>query len=142
MKIKTENIFQVIDLDIKPSQVYNAIIDEKLHSEFTGEIALIEPFEGGKFNTFANRSSGYFLKLVPNKKVVLAWRHENFPENIFSIVDIELQKTPLGTRINFNHIAVPEDFDGFLTEGWKKNYWIPLRKYLQKKEKTLKLQSR
>ena len=50
MKIKTENIFQVIEVSISPSDVYNIFMDEAKHTNFTGKKACIEEFEGGAFS--------------------------------------------------------------------------------------------
>ena len=32
MKLKTDNIFQVVELDCQPAEVYKALTDEKLHA--------------------------------------------------------------------------------------------------------------
>ncbi|MDH5296478.1 MAG: SRPBCC domain-containing protein [Nitrospirota bacterium] len=133
MKIKTDNIFHVVELDASISEVYKALIDEKLHAKFTGMTAKIDPVVGGHFETTDGESFGFILHLAKNKKIVQAWSHKSFPAGYYSIVDIDLEKTDGGTRINFNHIGVPEDKSGWLTEGWKRIYWIPLKSFLEEK---------
>ncbi|MCC6600933.1 MAG: SRPBCC domain-containing protein [Crocinitomicaceae bacterium] len=133
MKLKTDNIFQVIDLEAGISDVYNALVDEKLHAKFTGMKASIDATIGGKFDTTDHESFGYFLFIRKNKKIVQAWSHKSFKEGFYTIVDIELEKTETGTRINFNHIGVPEEHSGWLTEGWKRIYWDPLKEFLEEK---------
>lgn len=134
MRLKTENIFQVIEIAATPSAVYKAYMDEEKHAKFTGMKASIDPVVGGKFETCNSRNSGFNLSLEPGKRIVQAWTHQDYPELQYSIVDIFLEKTSEGTRIHFNQLAVPESCDGWLTEGWQKVYWKPLKKFLEGKK--------
>jgi activator of HSP90 ATPase len=132
MRIKTENIFQVIEIAADPNVVYNTYMDSKQHEAFTGMTANIEPHVGGKFETCNGRNSGFNLSLSKGQRIVQAWTHRDFPELQYSIVDITLEKTDNGTRVHFNHLALPASCDGWLTEGWHKVYWGPLKTYLEK----------
>ncbi|MDZ4822612.1 MAG: SRPBCC domain-containing protein [Flavobacteriales bacterium] len=133
MKLKTDNIFQVVELEASPSDVFQALMDEKLHSCFTAMDARIDNREGGVFRTCANQNFGYTLFTETDKRIVQAWSHKDFPEGFFSTVFIDLEKTEHGTRLNLNHIGVPEEACGWLTEGWKKAYWEPLKEFLHDK---------
>lgn len=133
MKIKTDNIFQITEIEASPSKVYKALIDEKLHAKFTGMTAELNPEVGGQFNTTDGESFGFFVHLEPNRKIVQAWSHRQFAPGTFTVVDIDLEKTETGTRLNFNHLAVPEEHSGWLTEGWKRIYWNPLKEFLEEK---------
>jgi len=136
MKIKTENIFQVVELEATPESIYRAYINSDEHTQFTGLKAFIEPVEGGRFVACNGRNSGINLVLKENERIVQAWRHKEFPEGHFSIVDILFEKTEDGkTRLQFNQLGVPINHDGWLTEGWNKVYWEPLRAYLAKNGK-------
>ncbi|MFZ6052254.1 SRPBCC domain-containing protein [Halocola ammonii] len=132
MQIKSDNIFQVVELNAKPSEVYEALMNSKKHRDFTRMKASISEEEGGQFETCNKRVFGFTTKLIKNKKIVQAWSHKNFPGQQFSVVDIELEKTKNGTRLNFNHIGVPEICAGWLTEMWRKTYWMPLENYFEK----------
>jgi len=132
MRVKTENIFQVIEIAASPTLIYNTYMDSKRHAAFTGMKANIELEVGGKFETCNSRNTGINLSLSKGKRIVQAWTHRDFPELQYSIVDITLEKTDQGTRVHFNHLAVPESCDGWLTEGWHKVYWEPLKKFLEK----------
>ena len=134
MRLKTENIFQVIEIDASPTSIYNTYLDEKKHAEFTGMKASIDPIEGGLFETCNGRNKGYHLSLEKGKRIVLAWTHIDYPALQYSIVDITLEKISGGTRVHFNHLAVPESCDGWLTEGWQKVYWGPLKHFMEKKK--------
>ena len=134
MKIQTENIFQVVELSARPADVYSIFLDENGHTEFTGMKAEIQPEEGGHFSACNGRTTGNILKLVKNKRIVVAWTHKKFPRGSYSIVDICIEKTERGCRINFNHIGVPDTLDGWLTDNWMETYWQPLTSYVENRE--------
>lgn len=133
MKLKTDNIFQITELEASPADVYKALMDEKLHAKFTGMTAKIDGRVGGEFETTDGDSSGYFLYLEKNKRIVQAWTHKEFDPGFYSTVYLDLEKIEKGTRLNFNHIGVPDEHVGWLTEGWKKIYWEPLKDFLEEK---------
>ena len=131
MKLKTDNIFQVIEIKSTPAKVYEALTVESVHAEFTGMSASIVNAVGGAFEVTDGESFGYVVYLQENKTIVKAWSHKSFIDGFFTIVHIDLEETPEGTRINFNHLGVPEEHSGWLTEGWKRIYWEPLKAYLE-----------
>lgn len=133
LKRCTENIFQVVEVDASPEVVYETFLDSISHSAFTGMKAEIDPVEGGFFSTCNGRNMGFTIKLIKNKRIIQSWTHIDFPPNHYSIVDIELEKTKTGTKINFNHIGVPDSCDGWLTEGWHREYWTALKSFLTEK---------
>jgi len=130
MKICTENILEVIQLPATCAEVYNTFIDEKKHAEFTEMASSISPVVGGEFTACDGRAIGTILQLSKNKRIVVAWTHKRFPKHHFTIVDIKLEATVSGCRINFNHIGVPQSCDGWMTETWQKTYWSKLREYM------------
>ena len=130
MKIKTDNIFQVIELECGVSEVYRALTDAQLLSKLTGMIAKMDTHVGGTFDAWDNRCHGYMLHLSENTRIVQAWRHNDFPEGMFSIVMFDLESTETGSRVSFNHIGVPEEASGWLTETWRKDFWVPITEHL------------
>lgn len=130
MKLKTDNIFQVVELDCQPAEVYKALTDEKLHAKFTNMKAKIDCRIGGQFNTTDGESFGYIVFLEQDKTLVMAWSHKSFTPGFFSTVHIDLEPFEGGTRLNFNHLGVPEEHSGWLTEGWKRIYWEPLKEFI------------
>lgn len=133
MKLKTDNIFQIVELDCGVNDVYKAFMDEKLHAKFTSMKAHIDARVGGTFETTDGESFGFIVHLQENKKIVMSWSHKSFTPGFFTTVDIELEPTETGCRINFNHLSVPEEHSGWLTEGWKRIYWEPLREFMNEK---------
>ncbi len=132
MKIKTDNIFQVVELEASASDVFHAWMDERIHARFTGSPARIEIREGGRLES-GGICFGYTLFLEENKRIVQSITHKDFPAGLYSTVVIDLEKTEHGTRINLNHLGVPEECSGWMTETWKKSYLEPLRDFLGEK---------
>lgn len=133
MKLRTDNIFQITEVEASPAEVYKALMDEAIHARFTGMKAKIQPKVGGAFSATDGDSSGLILFLEPDKRIVQAWTHVEFEKGFYTTVYIDLETIEKGTRINFNHIGVPEEHSGWLTEGWKKIYWEPLKEFLEEK---------
>ena len=132
MKLKTDNIFQVIEIKSTPEKVYDALMNEKSLAEFTGMTAKIENKVGGHFEVTDGESFGYNVHLIENKTIVQSWSLRSFPQGFFSTVHIDLVQEDDVTVINFNHLGVPEEHSGWLTEGWKRIYWEPLKAKLEK----------
>ena len=87
------------------------------------------------FSVFAGHIVGRNLELVPNQRIVQAWRVVTWPEGIYSIARFELvAQTSAGqssaTRIIFDHTGFPAELAEHLESGWRENYWDALRKYL------------
>ena len=133
MKIKTDNIFQVIEIESAPDTIYQALTNPQLLTELTGMSAEMSSQEGGTFNAWNNRSHGYIMRLIPGKRIVQAWRHDAFEDGMYSTVIIDIEATENGSRVSFNHIGVPESESGWLTETWKKDFWNPLSEHLEQK---------
>ncbi len=133
MKIKTDNIFQVIELEAPVSEVYKALTDANLLTRLTGMSAQMDSHEGGVFHAWNNKCHGYIMRLITNKRIVQAWTHDQFQDGMYSTVIFDLEATETGSRVSFNHIGVPEESSGWLTESWKKDFWVPLTEHLEDK---------
>ncbi len=85
---------------------------------------------GGAFTLFGGHIIGRHIELVPDRRIVQAWRVVDWIPGVYSIVKFELNEQGSGTRIIFDHTGFPEGKAQHLAEGWKANYWEPLQKYL------------
>ena len=124
-------IHQEIAFAANPKRIYEALLDGRQFSEFTGGApAQIDPAAGGPFSCFGGMIVGRNIELKPNQRVVQAWRAANWPEGIYSIVRFELAGEGEGTRLTFDQCGFPADQREHLEGGWHKMYWEPLRTYL------------
>ena len=127
----SNSIRQAVIIKASPQRVYDALLDAKQFSAFTGGApAEIDSNAGGAFSCFGGMITGRNVELVPNQRIVQAWRGGNWPEGVYSIVKFELDAQGSETRLTLDHSAFPEGNAEHLEGGWHKMYWEPLKKYL------------
>jgi len=85
---------------------------------------------GGAFSLFGGYVTGRHIELVPNERIVQAWRAGGWDPGVYSIAKFELVEQGGGTKIVFDHGAFPKSDGEHLAAGWKMNYWEPLEKFL------------
>lgn len=127
----TAFIHQEITFNATPRRLYQALLDAKQFSEFTGGApAQIDAAVGGAFSCFGGMITGRNVELDPDRRIVQAWRAGNWPEGVYSIVRFEMTGQGAGTKLTFDHSGFPDGQREHLDGGWHKMYWEPLRKYL------------
>ena len=126
---KSISIHQEVDFKAPPARLYEALLDAKQFSAFSGMPAEINREAGGKFSLFNGHIIGRNLELVSNQRVVQAWRVVTWDEGIYSIVRFQLKARAAGTHLVFDHTGFPEGKKEHLADGWKQNYWEKLQKY-------------
>ena len=129
-------IHQEIVFKASTKRVYDALLDSKQFSEFTGGApAEISRDVGGAFSCFGGVITGRNVELRPNSRIVQAWRVGNWPDGVYSIVRFELREQGAETRLVMDHAGFPEELRAHLNGehpdgGWHRQYWDPLKKYL------------
>ena len=105
-------------------------MESKQFSELTSAPAEIGREVGSSFSCFGGMISGRHVELVPGQLIVQAWRVGNWDMGIYSIARFELISKGAKTRLIFDHTGFPVENYDHLKEGWQKNYWDNLQKYL------------
>jgi activator of HSP90 ATPase len=124
-------IRQEVVFKANPKRIYEALLDAKQFSAFTGGApAAIDRDAGGAFSCFGGMITGRNIELVPDRRIIQAWRAGNWAEGVYSIVRFELEGQGAETRLVVEHSAFPAEHREHLDGGWQKMYWEPLRKYL------------
>ena len=85
---------------------------------------------GGAFALFGGYITGRHVELVPNERIVQAWRTGRWPPGVYSIAKFELVEQDVGSKIVFDHTGFPKGEAEALASGWKAHYWEPLQKLL------------
>ena len=85
---------------------------------------------GGAFALFGGYVTGRHIELLPNQRIVQAWRAGSWDPGVYSIAKFELVEQGSGTRIVFDHTGFPKGAGEHLAAGWKAHYWEPLEKLL------------
>jgi uncharacterized protein YndB with AHSA1/START domain len=132
-----EAIHQEVVINASRKRVYDALTDAeqftkvmRLGKDPGGPAAVISREAGGSFSTFGGLIGGRQIELVPNERIVQAWRSEGWNPGVFSIARFELHEEGAQTRIVFDHTGFPKGAAEQLLDGWNSHYWEPLRKYL------------
>ncbi|OHD12390.1 MAG: hypothetical protein A2086_09990 [Spirochaetes bacterium GWD1_27_9] len=115
---------------VKSKDIYEAWIDSKKHSDFTGGEAKIDPKIGGKFSAWNGYITGTTLQLDPYNKIVQKWRTSDFSDqSIDSNLEIILKDTCEGVEITLIHTDIPEGQSKDYEQGWKDFYFSPMIEY-------------
>ena len=126
------SIRQEVVFKAAPEKVFAALTDAGQFSAFTGGApAEIDAVAGGAFSGFGGMITGRNVELVPNQRIVQAWRAGNWEPGVYSIVRFELGRHGAETHLAFEHAGFPVEQREHLEGGWNKMYWEPLRKYLR-----------
>ena len=131
--MKTKNLEHTIHFRATPKEVYDALMNAKKHSQFTGAPAKIRAKAGSAFSCYGDYVTGITLELEPCKRIVQSWRSEGWPEGYYSIVTFTLVKKSGGqTQLRLTQIGVPANDYAKKNRGWRHHYWEPLKKFLEK----------
>ena len=136
-------IHQEVTFKVARQRIYDALTDAKqfdqvmrLGAAMQSGMALpthptaISRQEGGAFTVFGGHILGRQIELVPNERIVQAWRVTTWDPGIYSIARFVLGDQGGGTKLVFDHTGFPAGQAQHLAEGWKGNYWQPLEKFL------------
>jgi activator of HSP90 ATPase len=130
---KRTSLHQEVDFKATPQRIYQALLSSKEFAAFTGAPAEIDPKAGGAFSLFGGMVVGRNVELVPNQRIVQAWRVvADFPEGVYTMVKFELKPRDSQTSVVLDQTGFAEgDFD-HLSAGWHSHYWEPLKIFLAK----------
>jgi activator of HSP90 ATPase len=121
---------QEIDYKTTPQRIYEVLLDAKQFAAFSGMPAEIDPKAGGAFTMFGGLVVGRNVELIPDRRIVQAWRPTHWDAGVYSIVRFDMKTQPSGTVVVLDHTGFPQgEFDS-LDQGWHGHYWDPLKKYL------------
>jgi activator of HSP90 ATPase len=137
-----ESIHQEAVFKASRKRVYEALTDAKqfdkviqlsgvMQSMHLGDKpAEISHEVGGAFALFGGYITGRHVELLPNERIVQAWRTGGWDPGVYSIAKFDLVEQGSGTKIVFDHTGFPKGEAEHLAAGWKAHYWEPLEKLL------------
>jgi activator of HSP90 ATPase len=134
MKQKTTTITQKILFPALPEEVYEALLDSKKHSEFTGSKATGKAKVGAKFTAWDGYISGKNLELEKGKRIVQEWVTTEWPQDFPpSRLEFTFKEIDGKTELTMVHSDIPTDQEEELKQGWIDYYWTPLKNYFEKR---------
>jgi len=124
---------------VAPSRVYGTLLSsaafsastKKSFDMFTASSAKIDSVVGGTLSLFDGHITGRILELVPDQRIVEAWRVVDWPAGVYSIARFDISAESGGTRVIFEHVGFPEGLKEHLSIGWQQHYWDAMTKYFQ-----------
>jgi len=122
-------LHQKVDIKASRQKIYDALLDSKQFTAFSGAPAEIHREPGGTFSLFGGLIVGRNIELAPNERIVQAWRPANWEPGVYTLVKFELSELGPQTRIVLDHTGFPEQNFRHLNSGWYAHYWDPLKKY-------------
>src|ERR1700722_4081384 len=138
-----ESIHHEVKFKGSPERLYAALTDTKQFHKVvllsgavkTGMVkdpqpAQISAVAGGEFAVFGGYITGRQVELVPNIRIVQAWRTGAWDPGTYSIARFALAPQGTGTLLTFDHTGFPKGEAEHVAQGWKSNYWQPLDKLL------------
>jgi len=128
---KAVTIHEEVEFQVTPHRVYEALLDSKQFTAFSGVPGEIHREAGGAFSLFDGQILGRNVELVPDRRIVQAWRAASWPEGVYSIARFELEGRGSGTRLVFDHTGFPAGLRDSLASGWQAHYFGPLKKYFE-----------
>jgi len=140
-----ESIHQKPHFAASARKVFEALVDTRqfdkviqLSAAVASKVALgnkptqISREAGGTFVVFGGHIFGRQIEILPNERIVQAWRVRDWEPGLYSVARFQVVEKNGGTKINFDHSGFPPGEGEHLAAGWKANYWEPLAKFLAK----------
>lgn len=125
------SIEQQVVINADPSRIYDALMDSKRHTEFTGGPAEIENRVGGAMSCHGGFVTGVNIDLKKDQRIVQAWRGKDWADGVYSVATFDLKAEGQNkTKVVFTQHGIPDDQVEHISKGWYSHYWEPLAKYL------------
>src|SRR5665647_326450 len=109
MKTELTTLIQKVTIPASPEEVYEAFVDPKKHSEFTGAKATGKAKVGAKFTAWDGYIFGTYLAFEPAKCLAQEWQSTDWPEGYPpSKFELTFKAVPGGTEITMTHSNIPK----------------------------------
>jgi activator of HSP90 ATPase len=139
----SESIHQEVTFKASRRQVYEALTSARKFDALTrlsdalslvtapgAQATQISGEVGGSFTLFGGYVTGRHLQMLPDERLVQAWRAGGWPPGDYSIVKFSLAAQGAACRLVLEHRGFPEGQGKSLAYGWGVHYWEPLAKLL------------
>ena len=125
-----EKIKLTVTLPAKPKEVYNAWLNSKEHTLFTGSEAKTSTKKGKPFTAWDGYISGVNMSLIEGKKIVQFWRTTEFSDNdADSLLELHFTEKGKKTLLTLIHSNIPKGDGNKYKDGWKEWYFKPMKEY-------------
>ncbi|MBM3740050.1 MAG: hypothetical protein FJW39_30200 [Acidobacteria bacterium] len=134
--MKTRSIRQSRVIPATPEQVYEALVNARKHSAFTGAKATGTARTGARFTAWDGYISGKHLELEKGVRLVQEWSTTEWPADVPpSRLEFSFAPHPKGAKVTMVQTGVPLEQADRYTQGWIDHYWVPLTEYFEAKKR-------
>ncbi len=124
-------IKQTYEMAATPEEVFEALVNEDLIQNWSGDEVKMSPEVGAKFSLWGGQMFGTNLEVIKNKKLVQEWCYDQW--EVPSKVTFILEPSGTGTTVELVHEGVPEKSLANITEGWNLYYLGAIQEMFQEK---------
>ena len=114
-----------------PARVFDAYLDSRRQSRITGLPARMSRRPGARFESGGGYIHGVNVEILPGRRIVQAWRGDDWPEGAYSILRLEFRKQGTGTRLLVDHRGIPESATRGVARGWHEHFWRPMQRHFR-----------
>ncbi|XP_060918820.1 activator of 90 kDa heat shock protein ATPase homolog 1-like [Labrus mixtus] len=110
-----------------PADLYRVFLHQEMVQAFTHAPATVEGERGGKFRLLEGNVFGEFSELVPDEKIVMKWRYNNWPSEHYATITLTFLDRSSETELKVECRGVPESEEERTKEGWKRYYFEAIK---------------
>jgi activator of HSP90 ATPase len=120
------SIHREATIPAEPARVYKVLADAEALSALSSMSGTAAQVAGGDFVAFDGHVTGRHIELVPDERIVQAWRFPAWSPGTYSIVRFSLVPDDGSTRLHVDQEGVPADWHDHVHRNWPTFYLDPL----------------
>jgi activator of HSP90 ATPase len=113
------------------AKVYELLINGAKFGDVTGMPGKGGGTQGAYFSLFGDFITGRQIELIPNERIVQAWRMMDWEEGAYSIVQFNFVQDGSNTKLIIDHYGYPERHHDHIITNWEPFYIAPFAKYFE-----------
>ncbi|XP_061742765.1 activator of 90 kDa heat shock protein ATPase homolog 1-like [Nerophis ophidion] len=110
-----------------PADLYRVFVNKEMTQAFTHAPAMVDAEKGGKFRLLDGNVLGEFTELVPDEKIVMKWRYNNWPCEHYATVTLHFGDRSSETELKVDCRGVPDNDEERTKDGWKRYYFEAIK---------------
>ncbi|XP_068574100.1 activator of 90 kDa heat shock protein ATPase homolog 1b [Cebidichthys violaceus] len=110
-----------------PADLYRVFLNQEMTQAFTHAPATVDGEKGGKFRLLEGNVFGEFTELVPDEKIVMKWRYNNWPCEHYATISMLFYDRSSETELKVECRGVPDEEEERTREGWKRYYFEAIK---------------
>ncbi|KAM7376376.1 hypothetical protein PAMP_006117 [Pampus punctatissimus] len=110
-----------------PAELYRVFLNQEMVQAFTHAPATVDGERGGKFRLLDGNVFGEFTELIPDEKIVMKWRYNNWPCEHYATITMTFLDRSSETELKVECRGVPDSEEERTKEGWKRYYFEAIK---------------